>query len=708
MKSLFTLLILLGLLNNVVGQDTYHNTLKMQLQSSYSLTGGDWVFQNTENAVLAADIIYGNVTNTVQNASGQDFSKFVQLGVTATPGPQWSTGYQLRTIAPVNAGDVLLLVVWMRSVNNPGKVSLVMDNATTYVPEFNLEYPVQTAWQQYLIPFEASANFVTGNLEIAIQLNWQTQTLQIGGLALLNYGATYDLEDMPRLIRNDQYEGWEPDAPWRAQAAARIEQIRKADMNIQVKDQLGNPVEGAAVEVKMLQHEFGFGSAVVAARLMGNTAQDLNYRNKLLNLDGAGHGFNTVVFENDTKWNAWEQNWFGTTPAQKAQATQWLRDRDITVRGHTLLWPSWGNMPADIQNNQGNPTYLLNRIRDHIEDIVTYPGIEGNFVDWDVLNEISVLNDLANALKGKPGYATGREVYVDVFNKLLEVDPDAVTYINDYTTFGNGSIRGHDGILKSYIQEIEGAGLQTDGIGFQAHIGAFPSSIPGIYSILEDFHNTFDTRAKITEFDMNPLIDDELAAAYLTDFYTICFSHESMDGILMWGFWDGGHWFNNAPLFRQDWSLKPAGQAFNDLVFNQWWTHETGTTGPDGQFNLRGFKGQYEIKVTCNGQTQTQTVALSDDLDLEVTCAAAVAAGEPDQSPGIRVFPNPARDMFQVEWREDKAGTLRIFDLMGREVLSKNMAPGNQVLPVALPAGIYQLSARSVGRTWMKRVVVAP
>ena len=50
----------------------------------------------------------------------------------------------------------------------------------------------------------------------------------------------------------------------------------------------------------------------------------------------------------------------------------------------------------------------------------------------------------------------------------------------------------------------------------------------------------------------------------------------------MWGFWDGAHWKNNAPLYRRDWSLKPAGAAYRDLVLKTWRTDASGKTGADG------------------------------------------------------------------------------------------------------------------------------
>ena len=38
-----------------------------------------------------------------------------------------------------------------------------------------------------------------------------------------------------------------------------------------------------------------------------------------------------------------------------------------------------------------------------------------------------------------------------------------------------------------------------------------------------------------------------------------------------------------------------------DLVFNQWWSEEDGVTDSLGEFNVRGFLGDYEVVVDYDG-----------------------------------------------------------------------------------------------------------
>jgi hypothetical protein len=58
-------------------------------------------------------------------------------------------------------------------------------------------------------------------------------------------------------------------------------------------------------------------------------------------------------------------------------------------------------------------------------------------------------------------------------------------------------------------------------------------------------------------------------------------------------------------MVRRDWSLKPNGQVYQDLVFRKWWTNADGKTGAKGRFATRAFLGEYEIQVVAGGKTRT-------------------------------------------------------------------------------------------------------
>ena len=82
---------------------------------------------------------------------------------------------------------------------------------------------------------------------------------------------------------------------------------------------------------------------------------------------------------------------------------------------------------------------------------------------------------------------------------------------------------------------------------------------------------------RITELDIDTA-DEQLQADYFRDFLTASFSDPEINGILLWGFWEGQHWRPDAALFRNDWSIKPNGQVWKDLVLKWWRTNSEGTS----------------------------------------------------------------------------------------------------------------------------------
>ena len=368
---------------------------------------------------------------------------------------------------------------------------------------------------------------------------------------------------------------------WREEAEARIERLRKADVRVFVTDAGGNPVTGARVAVRMKRHAFGFGSAVAASFLLGEGTDSERYRGKILEL------FNKVVLENDLKWPQWE------TGRERALAgLAWLGERGIPVRGHNLVWPGWKWLPRDVEQLVSDPAALRARINSHIAEEAG--AVRGKVAEWDVLNEPYNNRVLQNVL--------GDEAMAEWFRRAREADPNAVLYINDFNILSSGGndVAHQDHYYKT-IEFLERQGAPVQGIGMQGHFGRNLTPPARVIEILDRFAK-LGKRIQVTEFDID--IDDEaLQAAYTRDFMTAVFSHPSVDGFLMWGFWEGRHWKPRGAMFRRDWSAKPNAEAYRKLVFEDWWTRAEGAAGAGGVYSTRGFLGSYEAEATAGGRT---------------------------------------------------------------------------------------------------------
>lgn len=66
-------------------------------------------------------------------------------------------------------------------------------------------------------------------------------------------------------------------------------------------------------------------------------------------------------------------------------------------------------------------------------------------------------------------------------------------------------------------------------------------------------------------------------------------------------------------MFRRDWSKRPAQEAYEKLVLNDWMTNQTLQTGADGAIETRGFLGDYDVTITANGKSKTVKLKLPKD-----------------------------------------------------------------------------------------------
>ncbi|MBK8504357.1 MAG: endo-1,4-beta-xylanase [Saprospiraceae bacterium] len=589
-KNLYVLLLLALFRSlNVTGQDQYHLELLQFLKEGYDIEDAEYIFYKTEQEIVDKLVLYGNASRQLKSLENFNFSIQLEYEVKAAGSNIWDSGINIGNQNPVNQGDIVLITFWARQVSQSSEVMVFAENASDFRKEVYLPLNFTPDWTQYFIAFKSSMFYQSNALTFGFHIAAQIQEFHLGGLTAFNLGQR-QLNEVPSSINSALYGGHEPNAAWRDEASRRIEDLRKKDLVVKVQDANGNPIKGATVKVEMQKHEFGFGSAVVGCRFPGNRCFNANYVEKVLDLDGRGHGFNVAVTENALKWDGWEEEWIGT-PEETVAAIQWLNDHKIKTRGHTLIWPGWDHLPDDLKAHENDLTYLRNRIHGRIEEMLTHPVLSKLITEWDVLNEITQVRDLEMAFASDPAFTSGREIYPEILDEVSELQPDFINYINDYVVLsGGGAGKAVVDRYKTYLDEIVASGAKFDGIGFPCHIGTQPTSIVKIEQVLDEFYARYGKRMKITEYDINENVDDSTQAKYLADFLTMIFSHPGVDAFLMWGFWDGNHWKNNASLCKSDWTLKVAGQGFIDKVFNEWWTNEDGLTGEDGQFSFRALR----------------------------------------------------------------------------------------------------------------------
>ena len=252
-------------------------------------------------------------------------------------------------------------------------------------------------------------------------------------------------------------------------------------------------------------------------------------------------------------------------------------------------------MPKSIKALEGNPSAMRKAIAEHVKDEVS--ACRGKVVDWDVINEPFSNHDVMDVC--------GDDVMVEWYKIARECDPGVKLFINDYDILSScddgDALTEHQRHYLKTIKYLIDNGAPLDGIGMQGHFGMHPTPPEKMLKMLDLFAQ-FGKEIEITEYD-NEFYDENLAAAFTKDLMTVLFSHPQVHAFLMWGFWDGAHWLNSSPIYNRDWTLKPSGKVYKDLVFKTWWTSLNGVSDASGQFKGRGFLGDYEASVEFDGKS---------------------------------------------------------------------------------------------------------
>lgn len=358
---------------------------------------------------------------------------------------------------------------------------------------------------------------------------------------------------------------------WKAEANARIEAIRKRDASIVFVDEFGTPIPDAAISAGQTRHHFAFGTEIGMSILSNE-----DYWNFFMD------HFEWAVFGNESKWFMNEPYRDFETYSRADAMLDKLELHGIPVRGHCLFWAKEQFTPAWSRSLP--PEELSEEVDERIDHGVEH--FRGRFLHWDINNEMLDGHFFEERL--------GPEIRPHMFTRSHGVDPDALLFTNDYNIIAGSVSR-----TNRYISQIQGlldAGAPVHAIGVQGHFWGDTVDPLAILDRLDRL-SVLGLPIWITEYDTEDA-DDVARGEKLENCYRAAFSHPSVEGILMWGFWAEAHWRGpNAAIVDEDWTLNAAGVKYEQLM-NEWTTLAEGATGVDGRFAFRGFHGEYALTIT--------------------------------------------------------------------------------------------------------------
>ena len=548
----------------------------------------------------------GGSYGTLQNVAvtGQTFANASLITTITTPPDNWRLQAVARSSAAVQTGDTLQVEFWARGITgaSPRLDVAVQESYGSFVTLSYNSKTLTSNWQKFTFNLTTTQAYDVAKLQTTLNAGFAPQSVQVGGFKWTNLTRGYAFSAMPSQSPSSNYVGRDGTDPWRTAADTRIDQSRAADFNVQVRDSNGSPIDGAVVTIRQKKNAFAFGTAINGYSNLLNTtgsAEALKYQAEIKRL------FNTVVVENNLKWPDFQNN-----RQLGIDAANWAVANGLKLRGHNVIWPSRTYMPSNVWSqydtllaSQGMTvasTYLRNTINARIVDAAD--TFEGKAMEWDIVNEPYANNDAMAVL--------GNDELLEWFRLFRISDPTARRTLNEYDIFSrNGGNTDHRANFDYWLGRLKSQNL-IEILGEQSHYGeANLTDMNVLAQLIQSYSTTYGLPIAITEFDVSTS-SEQLQADYLRDYLTMAYSQAGISEFLQWGFWSKSHYSSEAALFRDDFSIKPNGQVYEDLVFGDWWTDTRGTS-LGGQFQARGTLGNYEVIVSLNGQEVVSNASLT-------------------------------------------------------------------------------------------------
>lgn len=428
---------------------------------------------------------------------------------------------------------------------------------------------------------------------------------------------------------------------------------RISELEITVQDPEGNPLPDAIVDVAMTRHAFKFGSQV-RDRLFAITESDfealtetekqnllpdlesqfgiprttptwqdvLNYREAVF------ENFNHIVPTIGMQWITLNNN----GPSVPDAAFALAQENVLSVTGASVVWQR-DRWPTPLEfRSDANPdpqAFHDALIRDRLGNNGVLqrfsPAGDGPTVtDWKLLNEPIHEHYHADTFVGAGIYDSEVAALTDYFERAAAIRPDATLSINEFNIISAPS----DAAAIAYrdlVNALLAADAPISRVGIQAHIGRNDITRADISRRLDILAET-GLPIEISEFDTrddaNQLSPTQQEAVF-RDILEAAFEHPSVDGFIMWGFWDPGHWRGNGPLFDSSWNAKAEAAPWFELVRGEWMPNLTGLsvdTNATWRSNGSLFDGLYDITASAQGFSRTVSgYELTEDGQLTIT-----------------------------------------------------------------------------------------
>ncbi|ESP03142.1 hypothetical protein LOTGIDRAFT_137896, partial [Lottia gigantea] len=313
--------------------------------------------------------------------------------------------------------------------------------------------------------------------------------------------------------------------------------------------------------------EFGFGAMVKTTKWLHK--DESAYRKFFLDT------FEWTVPEGGLKWPHIEST-RGHENFGAMVALDGMRSHGIKVRAHTMFWD---NVPDWVVPLSGNE--LKHEMEKHMKSCVAHT--KGKVEHWDVYNE-NIHYDSFQQHLNDPNITSW------MYTEVHKLDPNVKLFLNEW---GVVNSQRYTTAYYDRIKILKDSGVPVYGIGIQSHLSGV--DIRSVKERLDLLSRTglpmWATELRIAD------IDEHKKADKLEDILRFYFSYPAMEGIMLWGFTPHMSEPKGALVDGNMVVSSTAGRRYIKLVRHDWRTHETHNLPSSNSLSVRGFKGDYVLRL---------------------------------------------------------------------------------------------------------------
>jgi GH35 family endo-1,4-beta-xylanase len=384
---------------------------------------------------------------------------------------------------------------------------------------------------------------------------------------------------------------------------------RKSALTLHLTKPGGGPLANQTVKLEQKRHQFLFGvGGFEAVALAGETVpggKALSHQERAKIEECLDRIFSLCNYATlPFYWGRYESEEGKPMEAATIAAARYYAERGIVTKGHPLCWHT---VCAPWLMKYSNAEILRRQLARIDRDVSAFKGL----IDmWDVINEaviMPIFDKYDNAMTRVCRDLGRVRMIKEVFTAARKANPQATLLLNDFETSSSYEILV-DGCLN--------AGIPIDVIGIQSHQHQGYWGKEKLLEVLDRYsyfgkpiHFTENT---IISGDIMPphIVDlndwqveswpstpegEERQAGEITEMYEILFAHPAVEAVSTWDSTDGRWLHAPSGLLRADNSIKPAYTSLMNKIKGEWWTRGEFSTDAEGNLEIYGFRGDYEI-----------------------------------------------------------------------------------------------------------------